>query len=65
MVNRRSSSPTLEGTNSNSDIDTLAKMHAAMDELRHHNQILENDVYNIRPLKQESNPPEKMKVLDP
>lgn len=38
----------LEGTNGGGDVDTLAEMHASMDELRHHNQTMEGDIHNIK-----------------
>lgn len=48
MVNKRASSPTLEGTSGIDDVDVLAEMRAVMDELRRHNQTLEYDVKNIK-----------------
>lgn len=48
MVNRRAPSLTPEATNINGDVDALTEMHAAMEELHIHNQILEDDAHNIR-----------------
>lgn len=41
-------SPTPEGTNDSSDADGLVEMCVSMDELCHHNHMLEEDVNNIR-----------------
>lgn len=48
MVNMRVPSLTPEGTSGSGDVDTLAEICAAMDELRHHNQTLEDEIHNIR-----------------
>lgn len=64
MVSIRSSSPTIEGTNNSDDIDTMVKMHVAMEELRHHNQMLEENIYNIKQRQQEVNPPKVVEQLD-
>lgn len=58
-------SPKLEGTNKIGDINALAEMCAAIDELCHHNKILEDDVHNIRQCNHESNSPNEMEVFDP
>lgn len=65
MVNIRAPSTTLEGTSNNGDVDAMTEMHATMDELRHHNQTLEDDVHNIRQRQQKPNPPKEMELLDP
>lgn len=64
MVNMRASSPTPEGTSGSSVVDALAEMCVSMDELRRHNQTLEDDVLNTRQLQQETNPSEEMKLLN-
>lgn len=43
----------------------MVEMCAAMDELRHQNQTLEENVINIRQHHQETNPLEEMEILDP
>lgn len=53
------------GASGNIDDDTIMDMCGAMDELFLHNQTLEHDAHNIRQHQQESNPPEKMQMLDP
>lgn len=44
MDNRRASSPTPKGTNGICEVVAMAAMWAAMDELRRHNWMLEDDV---------------------
>lgn len=51
-------------TSDSGDVEALAEMHAAIDELHRHNQALEDDVHNIRQWQYESNHPEEMKFLD-
>lgn len=48
MVNKRASSPTLEGTSGSDDVDALEEIHAFVDELHYHNQTFENDVHIIK-----------------
>lgn len=65
MVNRRYPSPTLEVTKCNSDVEVQAEMRAAKEELRRHNQTLEDDVHNIGQRQLEFNPSEEIELLDP
>lgn len=64
MVNMRSLSFTLEGTNSSDDANTLAEIRASMDELCRYNHMLKEDTQNIRECQQESNPLKEMELLD-
>lgn len=65
MVNMIALSPTPIGTNNSGDVNALVEMHTAMDELRHHNQTLEDDVHNIGQHQKDSNPQEDMELFDP
>lgn len=47
MANKKYISLTLKGTNNSGNADVLAEKHIAMDELRCHNQKLEDNVHNI------------------
>lgn len=47
MVNMRSLSSMPESTNISGDVYALAEMHASMDELCRHNQMLKDDIHNI------------------
>lgn len=60
MVNKRSSSPTLEGTSGNDDADTFTEKYAAMGELHRHNQTLEDDIHNIKIFQHDFSPLEEM-----
>lgn len=46
MVNMRST--TSGGNNSDGDHEAIAEMHAAMEDTRHHNQNLEDNILNLR-----------------
>lgn len=54
-----------EGTNGTGDIDAMVKICTAIDELRSHNQMLEDDVQNIKQCQHEVSPSEEMELLDP
>lgn len=56
MINRGASYPTPEDISGSGDVDTLTEMRATMDELFHHNQMLEDDVHNIRQRQKKGNP---------
>lgn len=48
MVNKRALSNTLDNTWKINDANPMIEMHAAMDELHHRNQTLEDNIFNIR-----------------
>lgn len=53
-----------EGISGRDNVKALTEMCAAMDELRHHKQTLEDDVHKIIQSQQKFNPLEQMKLLD-
>lgn len=65
MVNIRASSPTPEGTSGTCNVNAMAEMRAAMDELQRHNRTLEDDLQNFKKCQEDVNPSDEVELLYP
>lgn len=54
-----------KGTNGSGEADAMEEICTVIDELQCHNQMLEDNIHNIRHRQQEVNPSEEVELLYP